>query len=60
MRATPAKPAGATIVQPVTEAARTATALLLTWVADLVDTSNENAERAEASRKALCDRAAPD
>jgi len=54
VRQTPAKPDGATIVQPVTAEARAAVALFLTWVAEVVDVGTENAARAEAARKVIC------
>ena len=54
VRKKPAMPAGASVVQPATMEERTATALFLSWVADLVDTSTDNEGRVTAARKAHC------
>lgn len=47
-------PAGASVVQPVTQAERVATALMLNWVAEVVASDNRNADRAERAAKEGC------
>lgn len=47
-------PAEAGIVQPVTEAERTATRSFLNWVAEVVASDNRNADRAERAAKEGC------
>jgi hypothetical protein len=47
-------PSGASIVQPDSQAERTATAIFLGWVADLVDAATENEGRAVLAKKAAC------
>lgn len=46
-------PAGAGLVQPVTEAEKDAFRLFMTWVAESVSIGDENAAKAEAA-KAIC------
>lgn len=48
-------PEGASIVQPVTEEERAATALLLNWVGGLWSNANHNADRAERAAKEGCE-----
>lgn len=50
----PAMPEGASIVQPVTDEERTATALFLGWVAESLGIGAENADRAERAAKEGC------
>lgn len=47
-------PQGASIVQPVTQEERDATALFLSWVARLVSNANHNADRAERAAEEGC------
>lgn len=47
-------PEGASIVQPVTEAEKTATALFLGWVAEVLSSDRNNADRAERAAKEGC------
>lgn len=47
-------PEGASIVQPVTEEERTATALFLNWVAELVSSDARNADRAQRAADEGC------
>ena len=47
-------PEGASIVQPVTDEERTATALFLGWVAESLGIGAENADRAERAAKEGC------
>jgi hypothetical protein len=54
VRKTPGMPSGASIVQPDSQAERTATAIFLGWVADLVDAATENEGRAVLAKKAAC------
>ena len=51
VRQTPVLPAGAGAVAPVTEAEKLAFRLLLTWMAEVVSVSDENAARAETARE---------
>ena len=52
VRATPAQPAGASVVQPATIEEQTATSLFLNWVAELVDVGGQNESRARLAKSA--------